>query len=138
MDPVVHFEMPYADKARVAAFYESAFDWRMQGLGEEMGSYVLATTTEIGAAGSTRPGAIGGGFFAAAPGAPTCPSVVIAVDDIAVSMDKLRRCGGSVLGEPMDIPGVGRYVAFTDTEGNRVGMLQPIPRNGSTAKPASP
>jgi len=34
-----------------------------------------------------------------------------------------------VLGEPMDIPGVGRYVSFTDTEGNRVSMLKPIPPN---------
>jgi predicted enzyme related to lactoylglutathione lyase len=30
----------------------------------------------------------------------------------------------------MEIPGVGRYVSFTDTEGNRVSMLQPIPRTG--------
>jgi hypothetical protein len=34
----------------------------------------------------------------------------------------------------MDIPGVGQYVSFTDTEGNRVGMLQPIPRNGNAPK----
>lgn len=25
----------------------------------------------------------------------------------------------------MDIPGVGLYIAFKDTEGNGVGMLQP-------------
>ncbi|TMH31553.1 MAG: VOC family protein, partial [Betaproteobacteria bacterium] len=36
--------------------------------------------------------------------------------------------GGTVLGEPMNIPGVGAYVSFTDTEGNRVSMLQPLPR----------
>jgi predicted enzyme related to lactoylglutathione lyase len=29
----------------------------------------------------------------------------------------------------MEIPGVGHYVSFIDTEGNRVSMLQPIPRN---------
>jgi uncharacterized protein len=34
-----------------------------------------------------------------------------------------------VLGEPIEIPGVGQYVSFTDTEGNRVSMLRPIPRN---------
>jgi predicted enzyme related to lactoylglutathione lyase len=31
-----------------------------------------------------------------------------------------------VLGEPMDIPGIGLYVSFFDTEGNRVGMIQPV------------
>jgi predicted enzyme related to lactoylglutathione lyase len=29
----------------------------------------------------------------------------------------------------MEIPSVGQYVAFFDTEGNRLSMLQPIPRN---------
>ena len=46
MKPVVHFEMPYDDRTRMAKFYESAFDWQMQMLGEDMGNYVLATTTE--------------------------------------------------------------------------------------------
>jgi hypothetical protein len=45
-------------------------------------------------------------------------------------MDKVRRAGGNVLGEPMDIPGVGKYVSFMDPEGNRVSMLQPLPRQG--------
>jgi predicted enzyme related to lactoylglutathione lyase len=29
----------------------------------------------------------------------------------------------------MEIPGVGHYVSFTDTEGNRVSLLQPILRH---------
>jgi predicted enzyme related to lactoylglutathione lyase len=33
--------------------------------------------------------------------------------------------GGQRAGEPDDIPGVGLYASFIDTEGNRVGMLQP-------------
>jgi hypothetical protein len=45
-------------------------------------------------------------------------------------MAKVKGGGGQVLGEPMEIPGVGQYVSFTDTEGNRVGMLQPAPRGG--------
>ena len=56
------------------------------------------------------------------------PSVVISVDDIARSMKKVNDAGGKVLGEPMEIPGVGRYVSFTDPEGNRVSLLQPVPR----------
>ncbi len=42
--------------------------------------------------------------------------------------------GGKVLGEPMEIPGVGQYSSFIDTEGNRVSMLQPIPRNWHAPK----
>ena len=50
---------------------------------------------------------------------------MIAVDDIKTAAEKVRDAGGKVLGEPMEIPGVGHYVSFTDTEGNRVSMLQP-------------
>ncbi len=34
----------------------------------------------------------------------------------------------TVLGEPVEIPGIGHYVSFTDTEGNRVSLLQPSDR----------
>jgi uncharacterized protein len=130
MNSVVHFEMPYDDRKRMATFYESAFGWQTQMLGEEMGNYVLATTTETGENGPKNPGAINGGFYSKSPDMPAPhPAVVIAVDDIQESMNKVAEAGGKVLGDPMEIPGVGQYVAFMDTEGNRVSMLQPVPRN---------
>ena len=130
MNPVVHFEMPYENPQRMAKFYESAFGWQTRMLGGDMGNYVLATTTESNENGPKRPGAINGGFFAKHPDWPAQhPSVVIAVDDINQAVKKVRDAGGTVLGEAMMIPGVGQYVSFTDTEGNRVSMLQPIPRN---------
>jgi uncharacterized protein len=130
MNPVVHFEMPYDDRERMAKFYESAFGWQTQMLGEEMGNYVLATTTESDEKGPKTPGSINGGFFPKKPDWPAQhPSIVIAVDDIKESVSKVTDAGGRVLGEPIEIPGVGQYVSFFDTEGNRVSMLQPIPRN---------
>ena len=136
MNPVVHFEMPYDIRERMANFYESAFGWQTQMLGEEMGNYVLATTTETDESGPKKPGAINGGFYAKDPDWPAQhPSIVIAVDDIRESIKKVADAGGKLLGEPMDIPGVGQYVSFTDTEGNRVSMLQPIPRNWHAPKP---
>lgn len=130
MDSVVHFEMPYDNRERMAKFYGSAFGWRTQMLGEDMGSYVLATTTETDANGPKKPGAINGGFFPNKPYWPVqYPCVVIAVDDIDESVKKVTDAGGKLLGEPMEIPGVGQYVLFVDTEGNRASMLQPIPHN---------
>ena len=127
MNPVVHFEMPYDNRQRMAKFYESTFGWHTQMLGEDMGNYVLAMTTESGEEGPKRPGAINGGFFPKKADWPAQhPSIVIAVDDIKASARKVKDAGGTVLGEPMDIPGVGQYVSFTDTEGNRVSMLQPV------------
>jgi uncharacterized protein len=129
MDPIVHFEMPYDDAARMARFYQQAFGWQTDALGQEMGNYVLATTTETDDGRPKQPGQINGGFFPRNPDWPAQhPSVVIAVDDIARSIKEVGRAGGQVLGEPMEIPGVGKYVSFMDTEGNRVSMLQPNSR----------
>ena len=135
MNPVVHFEMPYDNRERMAKFYRSAFGWRTQMLAEDMDNYVLATTTETDENGPTRPGAINGGFFPKKPDWPAqYPSIVIAVDDIEESVEKVKDAGGKVLGAPMEIPGVGQYVAFIDTEDNRVSMLQPSPRNWHAPK----
>jgi len=130
MNPVVHFEMPYDDPARMARFYGSAFGWQTQPLGDEPGAYVSATTTPTGANGRpAQPGAINGGFYARKPDWPAQhPSVVIAVDDIHAAMNQVTRAGGEVLGQPMEIPGIGHYVSFFDTEHNRVSLLQPLPR----------
>jgi predicted enzyme related to lactoylglutathione lyase len=130
MSSVVHFEMPYDDRERMAKFYQNAFGWQTRMLGAEMGDYVVATTTESDESGPKKPGAINGGFFPKKPDWPAQhPSVVIAVDDIQAAMKKVAAAGGKVLGEPLAIPGVGQYVAVFDTEGNRVSMLQPLPRN---------
>jgi len=130
MNPVVHFEMPYDQRDRMAKFYASAFGWQTQMFGEEMGNYVLATTTASDNTGRPKtPGAINGGFFPRKPDWPAQhPSVVIAVDDIKESAKKVTAAGGKVLGEPIEIPGVGQYVSFIDTEGNRLSLLQPLPR----------
>ena len=106
MNPVVHFEMPYDNRQRMAAFYQSAFGWQTQMLGEEMGHYVVAHTTETVNGMVQTPGTINGGFYPRKPEWPAQhPSV-----------------------EPMEIPGIGQYVSFMDTEGNRVSMLQPLTR----------
>ncbi len=135
MDPVVHFEMPYNDRKRMAKFYKSAFGWQTKMLGEEMGNYVTATTVETGPRGPKRPGAINGGFYPRKPEWPAqYPSVVIAVKDIKRAIAKVGKAGGKVLGLPMDIPNVGSYVSFLDPEGNRVSMLEPIPMNWHAGK----
>jgi hypothetical protein len=135
MDSVVHFEMPYENWERMAKFYQSAFGWQAQMLGPDMGNYVVVTTTESNESGPLKPGAINGGFYDKMPDRPMqYPSVVIAVDDVKRSMQKVAASGSQVLGEPMDIPGVGKYVSFVDSEGNRVSMLQPLPRGRPPTK----
>lgn len=131
MNPVVHFEMPAKDNARVSKFYTQVFGWKMVQTGEEFGSYLLANTTETDEKGMVKtPGTINGGFWKSDKNDP--PHIVIAVDDIQESMKDVEAAGGKIIGGASgpgkvdNIPGIGLYISFEDTEGNRVGMLQPI------------
>jgi hypothetical protein len=138
MNPVVHFEMPAEDRKRMSEFYTRAFGWRTEQLGPEMGNYVLVTTSERDKSGFPKePGMINGGLFQKTDDKPSqYPSVVIAVDDIREHMKIVERAGGKVIDEPWDIAGVGTYVSFLDTEGNRVSMIQPLPITPPAAKGA--
>jgi uncharacterized protein len=128
MNPVVHFELPTEDRKRMAKFYSKAFGWKTKMLGKKNGNYTLATTSETGKDGwPKKTGMINGGFYQKEDNKPApYPTVVIAVDDMELAMEKVRKAGGKVIGEPMDIPGYGRYVSFYDTEGNRVSMMEPV------------
>jgi len=127
MNAVVHFEMPYRDGERAARFYSAAFGWQAQMLGPQMGDYVLVTTAVSDVKPGAPAGAINGGLFPFKLDLPAqYPAVVIGVEDIRAAMARVQQAGGQVLGEPMEIPGVGPYVAFIDTEGNRNSMLQPL------------
>ena len=127
MNPVIHFEMPAENAKRVSEFYGKVFGWNAQMMDKEMNNYVVVETTESDKNGRPKTvGAINGGFFIKSKDMDAdSPSVVIAVDDIKKHVTLVKKAGGKVLGEPMAIPGVGLYVSFIDTEGNRVSLLQP-------------
>jgi hypothetical protein len=130
MNSVVHFELPYENRDRAEVFYGKVFGWKLQKFGPEMGNYMTAQTDEMDEHDKpVHPGTIGGGFFQKSAGA-NLPTVVIAVDDIQAAMKSIVAAGGKVLGGekpgvPDDIPGIGLYIAFTDTEGNRIAILEP-------------
>lgn len=138
-NPVVHFEMGYNDRERMKKFYETAFGWKMEQLGAEMGNYVVAQTTETDDKGMVKaPGTINGGFYQKNDNPLShAPSVVIAVEDIEKSIKDVVAAGGKILGamgvdgkssmEPQMIPGVGLWISMQDPEDNRVSMLQPNP-----------
>ena len=126
MNPVVHFEMPYKNQKRLSKFYSNVFGWGMQYL-PKMGSYVLATTSPVDKNQMhLKKGAINGGFHPRDPKYGTTPHLVISVDNLEKHMQIVKKAQGKVLGKPMDIPEIGKFVMFKDTEGNRVGMLQPL------------
>ncbi|HEX2970209.1 MAG TPA: VOC family protein [Bacteroidales bacterium] len=134
MNSVVHFELPADDQKKLADFYSRAFGWDTKFYGEDMGNYVTVATTETDQDGMVkRPGAINGGIYPrnqVQESRPNCPSLVIAVDDIHEHIKIVNDAGGTVLGEPTDIPGVGAFVSFRDPSGNVCSILQPVMPRG--------
>lgn len=128
-NPVVHFEMPYKNAKRVSKFYENAFGWGMVDAGKNMGNYIVSQTAETDEKNMVKTkGAINGGFYNLKQSPKSKePSVVISVENLEKAMKTVVKAGGKILGKPQDIPTIGLWVSFRDSEGNRVSMLQPAP-----------
>jgi uncharacterized protein len=123
MDKVVHFEIPVDDADRARSFYGSVFDWGLQPM--EGYDYTLALTTPVDENTQVpmEPGAINGGLRTRTPETPT-PRIVILVDSIDDSLKKIEAEGGSLVAPRAEMPGLGAYAYFKDTEGNLLGLWE--------------
>jgi predicted enzyme related to lactoylglutathione lyase len=128
MDRVVHFEIPAENLERAKKFYSENFGWKLSQLGPEMGNYVLVQTGPTDEQGMPQDRAfINGGLMSRDPSASS-PVLVIAVADADQAVEKVKKSGGRLVGEIMDIPNVGRYARIQDSEGNVIGVIKPTMR----------
>jgi predicted enzyme related to lactoylglutathione lyase len=122
MGKVVHFEIPFDDKARAMQFYSSCFGWQLADMPEMQ--YVMAATTEVDAQQMpTEPGAINGGLFQRPAEAPY-PTIYVDVPSIDEALAKIQSEGGKVVTPNTQIPGMGAFARVSDTEGNIIGLFQ--------------
>lgn len=120
MGRVIHFEITADDTARARKFYE-IFDWQITDAGMPNGEYWLAKTGKDGDMGID--GAIMPRMYNPQP-----VIAWISVDDLDAMIEKVTSAGGKVAGERQTIPGVGDTIYIIDTEGNTIGLIQPLPR----------
>lgn len=119
---VVHFEIPFDDKARAKAFYTKIFGWQA----EEMpgfADYIGVATGPMGEQGPTAPGYIGGGMTPR-EGANAATVVVLECDDIDATLAEIAASGGEALSEKIPVGDMGFSAYFRDTEGNVVGLWE--------------
>lgn len=118
---VVHFEIPFEDQARASTFYGDAFGWTLNPMPEM--SYVLVTTGPSDQGPPSEPGFINGGMLerGSAGGGPT---LVIDVEDIDASLQKVEQLGGSTVSTKQPVGEMGFSAYFTDPEGNLMGLWQ--------------
>ena len=122
---VIHFEIQADDVSRAKTFYEKTFGWKIdQMMTKEQGGmdyWGLKTGTD------GTPG-INGGMYQRDPKQKLYTyDCTLQVADIDKAIADVKKNGGKVNGDKMEIPGVGWFANAIDTEGNKFGMMQPNP-----------
>jgi predicted enzyme related to lactoylglutathione lyase len=116
--PIVHIELSSKDRKGDAKFYHDLFGWEIQDFPDV--NYSTFVTGE---------GEPGGGFNPIMDGNPPGTVMVyINTDDIKETLRKVESLGGKVISPPQEIPSVGDFAVFSDLTGNKVALLQPLPR----------
>jgi predicted enzyme related to lactoylglutathione lyase len=122
MDKVVHFEIPFDDKARATRFYAEVFGWKLTDVPDM--SYVMAETVPVDEQHKPKePGAINGGLFQRPREAPA-PTLYMDVASITDAIRKVEAHGGRVVTPKTPIPGMGAYARVADSEGNVIGLFE--------------
>jgi predicted enzyme related to lactoylglutathione lyase len=125
---VVHFEIPAEDLDRAKKFYGAVFGWTLQttpmpGGGE----YTSVVTTPVNEQTQipAEPGAINGGMMERSATTPA-PVITIDVDAIDVALKHVEAEGGTTVQPRTEIPGMGAFAYFKDSEGNVMGLWETI------------
>jgi uncharacterized protein len=125
MDKVVHFEIPVDDTARAKDFYGSIFDWELNDA--DMGGGMIYTTVRTVATDENQlpkePGAINGGIMKRTSDT-TAPVITIQVDSIDETLKKVEAGGGTTVQPRTEIPNMGAFGYFKDSEGNTLGLWE--------------
>lgn len=95
-----------------------------------MGNFVTVETTKSDSSMSKISGTVNWGFNPKTGDVTHTTTVTIAVDDIRESRGRIARQGGKISGEIMNMPGIGMFMSFFDTDGNRVNLIQLHARQG--------
>jgi uncharacterized protein len=113
--PVAMFEVTSADADRARKFYAELFGWTVTS-DPSWGDWSMVDT------GAGESAVVGGIGASESPG-DTGVKIYMRVDDLAASLQRAERLGGSTILGPTDLPeGFGRFALFADPDGNPVGL----------------
>jgi predicted enzyme related to lactoylglutathione lyase len=113
---IVHIEIPAADQAKSARFYQSLFGWKTTR--DEKMNYTMWDPSE----------GPGGGFSPLGKqqdGSQVNPGdILIHVnsEDIDADLKRVVELGGKVVRQKSEIPGIGWWGVFKDPTGNQIAL----------------
>lgn len=114
------FEIPVDDMARAIAFYEAVMQVTLRR--EKMESADLALFPSEDPA----PGGALAKFDGIIP-SHSGPIIYLHTDDLAATLKRVELAGCECVFGPLDLgQDIGTIALFTDSEGNRIGLHQPV------------
>ena len=113
---VVHFEVNADDPLRAKKFYENVFNWKIEKWEGPMEYWTIDAGEE------DEEGISGGLQKRELPEDQIFNYIkVSSVEEIS---KKIEKNGGTLASPKIAVPGVGYFYMFTDTEGNKLGIMQ--------------
>ena len=117
-NPFVHIELTTADSKKAKTFYGSLFDWKLEDV--DMGGGQTYTLVNVGEG-------TGGGMFQM-QGGPEAWIPYVAVDDVAKMTAKAKSLGAAIIRDKTEVPGMGWFSMFKDTNGAVIALWQQKPK----------
>ena len=119
---ITHIEIPADDIERARRFYAAVAGWEIEETPGFPGYYMFRTAPQAGGGIGKRGESVGSTL-----------RVYITVDRLEDAVTAAEANGGRVVVPPEDVPGMGRYCAILDTEGNEIGLWETAPEGAGTA-----
>lgn len=114
-NPFVHVELNTQDVAAAKRFYGSLFDWKLEDMPMDDGTYTI-----IGVGDGT-----GGGMMKhPMPGAPSMWLPYVLVADIRVATQKAKSLGADTIKDVTEVKGMGWLSILKDPTGAVLGLWQ--------------
>jgi len=114
---VCWWEIGTQDAKELGGFYAKVFGWEVSEFGD-MGYQCMGS-------GTGKDGGIGGGIFTVEGKCPPYQTVYVAVEDVDAMLKTAVEAGGESLGDPFDVPEVGRIAMLKDPQGHTLGLIKP-------------
>lgn len=116
----IWYELLTSDAQAAEAFYTHVVGWGAEDSPSSPFKYRLLTVDKVPVAGLMS------AKDAKVEGVPPMWSGYIGVDDVDDYIDRVKKAGGNIHTQPMDIPEVGRFAVVTDPFGAPFQLFKPF------------
>ena len=110
---ISHVEIPADDPERAKRFYGAVAGWEFGEMEGYPDYWLFRTSDSAGGGLGTRGGSVADEI-----------RVYITVESVEAALEAAKSNGGTVVSEPQDVPGQGRFATIRDSEGNTVSLWE--------------